>query len=249
MPVKKRMLPMIKKTKLITELLILLISFTSCAQKIEVVKDTVFLNESYPEYEFVYEKHFELEELNIPSQNKNIYREIQEAYDIFNGRFFDNYKERLQTKKENLIEQLKDNTIREDGYAFESYTIYYNLNHLLNLSIGIQIYGSPWEDIRYYTFDMKKDESIGANLFKDHDQLLQLINKKIKETEDTNFQADDLSSYQLVTDDNGRLTSVLFLIPNKEEQTNNGNTKYEVSVLSSEIKEFISDDYKKQLFR
>lgn len=238
---------MIKSIKLLGSSLIFLISLSSFAQKTEIIKDTVFINKYHLEYEFAHEKYFILEELNIPKQNQNVYLNIQKAYNIFNDHYFDDYNKRIQVKKDSLIKQIKENTIRENNYAFEIYTIYYDQNHLLNISVGIQIFGSPWEDIKYFTFDMKKDENIGTNLFKNQDQLLQLINNKILETQGVTFQTNDFSNYQIITDDKGILDSVIFIITNEEKRTNNRYLKYNISFSNAEIKSFISDKYKNRL--
>lgn len=94
---------------------------------------------------------------------------------------------------------------------------------------------------------MKKDENIGTNLFKNQDQLLQLINNKILETQGVTFQTNDFSNYQIITDDKGILDSVIFIITNEEKRTNNRYLKYNISFSNAEIKSFISDKYKNRL--
>ncbi len=71
----------------------------------------------------------------------------------------------MNAKKDTLKNFISTNSLRDNQYGFEKYKIYLNKNELLNVSVHIQSYGSPWEDTVYYFFDEMNDREIGENLF------------------------------------------------------------------------------------
>ncbi|HEX7869437.1 MAG TPA: hypothetical protein VF455_04920, partial [Chryseobacterium sp.] len=127
------------------------LSLFSYGQKVSILKDSICYNNIC----------YNLEELNLPTKNKKNYKKIQQTYDIFNSVIFESPDKRINAKKDTLKKILSENILKESQYGFEKYKIIFNKNDILNLSVKIQSYGSPWEDIKYYCFDTDVDEEIG----------------------------------------------------------------------------------------
>lgn len=150
-------------------LFILTFSFNSFAQNTYILKDSVCVSNEC----------FELQELKINNQNLEIYKKIQRSYDIFNGVLFEIPEKRMQAKKDTLKKLLNENSLRESQFGFEKYKIFFSKNGLLNLSVDISSYGSPWQDTRYFLFDLNSNKDIGDQLFVYKSQLFKLFDKKI----------------------------------------------------------------------
>src|SRR6187402_3386714 len=142
-----------------TFLLTLLFSASVNGQNLKILNDSIVIDNSY----------FKLQELEIISKNdlvKNkIYNTIQSAYNIFDGVYFNTPEERIKIKKDTLSKRILENRLRESNSGFEDYEIYYDKNNIINFSVSIQSYGSAWEGIKYYCFDLNNGKRIELDLF------------------------------------------------------------------------------------
>jgi uncharacterized protein YpbB len=158
-----------------TFLLIILFSAFTNSQNLKILKDSVFIDNSY----------FKLQELKITSKNNEannkIYKIIQNTYPIFDKPFFGSPEQRIKIKKDTISKYVLENSLRESNVGFEDYKIYYDKNNIINISIGIQSYGSPWEGTKYYCFDLNNGKRIGLDLFVNHQALLKKIRNKLNE--------------------------------------------------------------------
>ncbi|RXM40774.1 hypothetical protein BOQ62_04185 [Chryseobacterium sp. CH21] len=218
-------------------LFIFLFSLSSYAQDVFVLKDSVCISKEC----------FELQELKIETKNTGIYKKIQKSYDLFNGTFFDSPDKRLNAKKDTLKNLISTNSLRDNQYGFENYKIYLNKNGLLNVSLHIQSYGSPWEDTVYYFFDEMNDTEVGENLFVNKKMLLQVCRKKLKKDKTISFPIKNLSQYKINTNIAGNITGIDFIFYDEKNRNNSGYPEYSVSFTSKEIEKFIAPQYKKRL--
>ncbi len=220
-------------------LCIFLFSFTSYAQEVSILKDSVCTSKEC----------FELQELKIGTKNIGIYKKIQKSYDLFNGTFFDSAERRLNAKKDTLKNLISTNSLRDNQYGFENYKIYLNKNGLLNVSVYIQSYGSPWEDIVYYFFDEMNDTEVGENLFINKKMLLQVCRKKLKSDKSISFPINNLNQYKINTNTSGNITGINFIFYDEKNRTNSGYPEYSISFTWKEIKRFIASQYKERLIK
>lgn len=195
--------------------------------------------------------NFELQELQFCKENKKIYKDIQSVYNIFGGKFFATSTERLKAKRDLIDQSIKNNDLQESQIAFEKYDIFFNRNNIVNLSIGLQVYRSSWEETKYYCFDLKDNRSIGKSLFANSKKVVQLCNKRLKEEENLDyiFTTDDLANYQLKINSSGRLSEIVFIFSDFNERENSGYPKYYISFNINEIKKYLSPKYSTRLFK
>ena len=222
---------------LIKLVIICLCSGGAFAQKVYVLKDSVCIA---PEC-------FVLEEVKMPAKNADLYKKLQKTFDIFNGALFTSAEKRLQAKKDALNSHISTNSLRESQFAFEHYELLYNKKGLLNLSVGIQSYGSPWEVTKYYFFDMDRNIAIDEGLFTGKQVLLKLLSQKLKAQEDKYFRVTNLSQYIINHDDKGKVTGFTFIFHDEKNRTNSGYPEYTVLFKWKEIARFIVPEYKKSL--
>ncbi|MBO9693612.1 hypothetical protein [Chryseobacterium sp.] len=220
-------------------LCIFLFSFTSYAQEVSILKDSVCISKEC----------FELQELKIGTKNIGIYKKIQKSYDLFNGTFFDSPEKRLNAKKDTLKNLISTNSLRDNQYGFENYKIYLNKNGLLNVSVHIQSYGSPWEDTVYYFFDEMNDTEVGENLFINKKMLLQVCRKKLKSDKSISFPINNLNQYKINANTSGNITGINFIFYDEKNRTNSGYPEYSISFTWKEIKRFIAPQYKERLIK
>lgn len=220
-------------------LCIFLFSFTSYAQEVSILKDSVCISKEC----------FELQELKIGTKNIGIYKKIQKSYDLFNGTFFDSPEKRLNAKKDTLKNLISTNSLRDNQYGFENYKIYLNKNGLLNVSVHIQSYGSPWEDTVYYFFDEMNDTEVGEKLFINKKMLLQVCRKKLKSDKSISFPINNLNQYKINANTSGNITGINFIFYDEKNRTNSGYPEYSISFTWKEIKRFIAPQYKERLIK
>lgn len=220
-------------------LCIFLFSFTSYAQEVSILKDSVCISKEC----------FELQELKIGTKNIGIYKKIQKSYDLFNGTFFDSPEKRLNAKKDTLKNLISTNSLRDNQYEFENYKIYLNKNGLLNVSVHIQSYGSPWEDTVYYFFDEMNDTEVGEKLFINKKMLLQVCRKKLKSDKSISFPINNLNQYKINANTSGNITGINFIFYDEKNRTNSGYPEYSISFTWKEIKRFIAPQYKERLIK
>lgn len=217
--------------------LIFLCSTVACGQKVVILKDAVKYNSD----EYV------LEEIKIDSRVKHatlIQNQIQDANDIFNKPNFKIAEERLKAKKNTLIKLIKSDEFRQANYGFEQYTILFQNDKILNLSIQLQSFGSPFEVYKYFAFDLANGKKIDKSYFKDKDKLKKQIQLKLKEQAKTiKLTDEDLSSFILKSDAENKITGMTFVISDTENYKNSGYEKFEVDFLWTEIKKFLESNF------
>ncbi len=215
-------------------LFIFLLSLSSYAQNVSVLKDSVCISQ----------KCFELQELKIETKNTGIYTKIQKSYDLFNGTFFDSPEKRLNAKKDTLKNLISTNSLRDYQFGFEKYKIFLNKGGLLNISVHIRSYGSPWEDTVYYFFDEMNDTEVGEKLFVNKKILLQICRKKIKENNHIFFLIKDLNQYKIDANAVGEMTGINFIFHDEKNKTNSGYPEYSAYFTWKEIEKFIAPHYR-----
>ncbi|WP_265429371.1 hypothetical protein [Chryseobacterium sp. YIM B08800] len=139
---------------------------------------------------------------------------------------------------------MRQTPLRESQYGFEKYKILFDKKGLLNLSMKIQSYGSPWENTKYYLFDINDDTEIGENLFINKKMLLNLCNKKIKNQVGKCFNMKSLSQYKINTNNMGKGVDISFIFYDKS-----GYPQYLALFKWKEIENFISKKYKNLLLQ
>mgnify|MGYP003425502607 CR=1 FL=1 len=150
--------------------LFIFFSITAYSQNLKILKDSIFIDSNF----------MRIEELKINSNNEKVKNKIysitQSAYEIFEKPLLCLPEQRIKAKKDTLSNRVLKDALRETNSGFEHYEIYYDQNNIINISISLQSYGSPWEAIQYYCFDLNNGKRIGSNLFVNQQMLL----KKIK---------------------------------------------------------------------
>jgi len=222
---------------LINLVIIFLFSGSTFAQKVFVLKSSVC----------IYDEYYELQEIKMQAKNVDLYKQLQKSFDIFNGALFISAEKRLQAKKDTLNSLILKNSLRESQFGFEHYKILYNRKELLNLSVSVQSYGSPWEVNNYYLFDMAKNMEIGDGLFTGKKVLLKLLSQKLIDQEGKSFLISNLSQYIINIDDNGKVTGLTFIVQEERNRTNSGYPEYTVEFKWKEIEKFFIPQYKKSL--
>lgn len=227
--------------KKIILLIIISISVYGNSQNLNIINDSILIDNSY----------FKLEELRIISKNQlinhRIYKTIQSTYNIFDGVYFDTPEERIKIKKDTLSRRIVENRLRESNSGFEHYEIYYDKNNIINLSISIQSYGSPWEGIKYYCFDLNTGKKIGLDLFLKQDKLLKEIRTKLKiQGTKIGVKRNDLLNFKILVDRSKYVKGIDFSIFDTENYRNGGYEEFIVHFDWTEIKEYLSSIYKKR---
>ncbi len=212
------------------------------SQNLKILKDSVFVDSSF----------IVIEELkinsNIEKANNKIYAITQSAYEIFENPFVGKPEERIKMKKDTISNRILKNTLREVNSGFEHYQIYYDKNNIINISIGIQSYGSPWEAINYYCFDLNNGKQVGINLFVDQELLLKKIKKKLKDQDiDLSIKRNDLLNFKIITDKNKNISGLDFSIFDIKNYRNSGYEEFIVHFEWKEIEKYISPIFKKRL--
>jgi hypothetical protein len=227
-----------------TVLLTILFSAFANGQNLKILNDSIFIDNSY----------FKLQELKIISKNEliksKIYKTIQSTYNIFDGLYFDTPEERIKIKKDTLSKRVLENRLRESNSGFEHYEIYYDKNSIINLSIGIQSYGSPWEGIEYYCFDLNTGKRIGLDLFINLEALFKKCKNKLKDQNiNLSVKKTDLLNFKIITDKNKHISGIDFSIFDTENYRNSGYKEFIVHFDWSEIKEHISPMFKNRFLK
>ena len=191
-----------------------------------------------------------IEELKININDEivktKIYSVTQSTYDIFDKPFIGKPEKRIKIKKDTLTKRILENRLKESNSGFEHYEIYYDKNKIINLSIRIQSYGSPWEAKQYYCFDLSNGKRIGLNLFANQQTLLKKIKSKLKEQNiKLTLKTNDLLNFKIIT--NRGITGIDFSIFDTENYRNSGYEEYIVHFDWKDIKNHIQPIYCKRL--
>lgn len=211
------------------------------SQTFSIIKDSVLINSTY----------FVLEDFKINSNNKNatnnIYKIIQKTYNIFDKSLICEPNIRLKIKKDSLSNYVLNNKLNETNFGFEHYEVYFNKNGILNLSINIQSYGSPFEFQTIYCFDLNTGKKIESNLFINLKVLLKKCKTKLKENNNSiSIKNSDLSNFEITTDIDNNFTELNFIIFDKQYR-NSGYQKHIIHFKRKEIEKYISPVFKDRL--
>lgn len=226
----------------ITVLFLLLLSSGRLkSQTVQVLKDSVLLESNY----------YVLEELKFKTVNKHtaaIYGEIQGTFDIFNKPSFDKPEKRIKAKKDTLLELISNNELRQANYGFEHYEIFYDKNQLLNLSIELQSYGSPFEANRYFCFDLNTGKNVGQDFFINQTALLKCVKSRLKkQNEKIKPTLEALQNFKIVMDSKNAITGISFIITDTENYRNSGYEQFKVDFTWKEIQKYIATSFKKRI--
>ncbi|WP_165828293.1 hypothetical protein [Chryseobacterium phosphatilyticum] len=164
-----------------------------------------------------------------------------------NGTFFDIPEKRLKAKKDTLKNLISTNALRDNQFGFEKYKIFLNKSRLLNISVHIQSYGSPWEDTTYYFFDEINDTEVGEKLFVNKKVFLQICGKKLKTDKRISFQIKSINQYKIDTSKEGKITGINLIFHDEKNRTNSGYPEYSVYFTWKEIEKFITPQYRRRL--
>lgn len=212
------------------------------SQNIKILKDSVL----------VYSGFLIIEELKINPDvekiNNKVYAITQNTYEIFDKSFVGKPEDRIRMKKDTLSKRILNNTLRESNSGFEHYEIYYDKNKIVSLSIGIQSYGSPWEAIQYYCFDLNNGKRVGIDLFVDKPGLLGKIRKKLKD-QDINlpFKPNDLLNFKIIIEKGKSVPGFYFSVFDTKNYRNSGYEEFSVHFEWKEIERYIVPVFKKRL--
>lgn len=212
------------------------------SQNLKILKDSVFVDSGF----------LVIEELkinsNIEKANNKIYSITQSTYEIFEKPFVGKPEQRIKMKKDTISNRILKKTLREANSGFEHYEIYYDQNNIINISIAIQSYGSPWEAIHYYCFDLNNGQRVGINLFVAQQSLLKKIEKKLKDEEiELAIKPNNLLNFKIITDKNKNISGIDFSIFDTQNYRNSGYEEFTVHFEWKEIEKYISPIFKKRL--
>jgi hypothetical protein len=229
--------------KLIT-LVLVFFSISVNSQNLKILKDSVFVDSNF----------LVIEELkinsNIEKANNKIYAITQSTYEIFEKPYIGKPEERIKMKKDTISNRILKNTLRESNSGFEHYEIYYDKNNIINISIAIQSYGSPWEAIQYYCFELNNGKRIGINLFVNQQILLKKIRKRLKDQDkNLSIKPNDLLNFKIITDKNKTISGIDFSIFDTENYRNSGYEEFIVHFEWKEIENYISPIFKKRFLK
>ena len=227
------------KNKIIL-LFLIFFSISLNSQNLKILKDSVFADSNF----------LVIEELKININDEivknKIYAVTQNTYDLFDKPFVGKPEKRIKIKKDSLSKKILENRLKESNSGFEHYEIYYDKNKIINLSIAIQSYGSPWEAKQYYCFDLNNGKRIGLNLFVNQQTLLKKIRNKLKEEEvNLSIKVNHLSNFKIITNKN--ISGVDFSIFDTENYRNSGYEEYIIHFDWKDIKSHILPSFSKRL--
>jgi len=210
------------------------------AQQLIILKDSVQIGEIY----------YVLEEPKLSDQNRNVsmdfYKKVRNK-SILTTYFTATPEQRLKAKKDTLKALIASGELRQAGYGFEHYEVFYNQTRLLNLSVNIQSYGSPFESRKAYCFDLATGKNVGKTLFVNHSGLMKIINDKLKiQKKGLKINLETLDQYEMV-DDKGVLEGIKFLITDTVNYLNSGYEIFEVDLNKKEIASYLAPEFKKRL--
>ncbi|WP_374173289.1 hypothetical protein [Flavobacterium tructae] len=227
--------------KFITVVLIFF-SISLHSQNLRILKDSVYVDSGF----------LIIEELKINSSNEKVNHKVyaitQNTYEVFDKSFVGKPEDRIRMKKDTLSKRILNNTLRESNSGFEHYEIYYDKNKIVSFSIGIQSYGSPWEAIQYYCFDLNNGKRVGVDLFVDKPGLLKKIRKKLKD-QDINLplKPSDLLNFRIIIDKSKSVPDFYFSIFDTKNYRNSGYEEFSVHFEWREIESYIVPVFKKRL--
>lgn len=220
--------------------LMLLLLGQAKAQQLMILKDSVQIGEQY----------YVLEEPQLANQYSNVSMDIYKK--VRNKSIVGNYfsatpAQRLKAKKETLKALVANGTLREAGYGFEHYELFYDQAGLLNLSVSIQSFGSPFESRQAYCFDLSTGKILGKGLFVNHKGLLKMVDDQLKlQKKGLKINLEALDQYEIVNR-KGAIEGIKFLITDTVNYRNSGYEIFEVDLSRKQIAPYLAPEFKKRL--
>lgn len=220
--------------------LMLLLLDQAKAQQLMILKDSVQIGEQY----------YVLEEPKLANQYSNVsmdfYKKVRNK-SIMGSYFSATPAQRLKAKRDTLKALVASGTLREAGYGFEHYELFYDQAGLLNLSISIQSFGSPFESRQAYCFDLSTGKIVGKGLFVNHKGLLKIVDDKLKlQKKGLKVKLEALDQYEIVNH-KGTIEGIKFLITDTLNYRNSGYEIFEVDLNRNEIASYLAPELKKRL--
>jgi hypothetical protein len=227
----------------ITLLMLIFFIFSAKSQNLKILKDSIFIDSSY----------LIIEELKININNEKVTNKIyaitQSTYEILDKPFLGKPEERIKKKKDSINIRILENSLRELNTGFENYEIYFDRNNIINISIALQSYGSPWEAIQYYCFDLKNGERVGVDLFVKKQILLEKIRKKLNQKNiNLSLKLNDLLNFKIITDKERNISGINFSIFDTKNLRNSGYEEHIINFKKNEIIKHISSKYRARFF-
>lgn len=220
--------------------LILLLLGQAKAQQLMILKDSVQIGEQY----------YVLEEPKLADQYSNVSMDIYSkvrSKSIIGSYFSATPAQRLKAKKDTLKALVANGTLREAGYGFEHYELFYDQGALLNLSVSVQSFGSPFESQQAYCFDLSTGKTVGKSLFVNQKSLLKTVLKKLNlQKKGIKINLDVLDQYEIVNR-KGAIEGIKFLITDTVNYRNSGYEIFEVDLIRKEIAPYLAPEFKKRL--
>lgn len=229
-----------RNTIIFTMALILSFLTQTKAQQVSILKDSVQIGEQY----------YVLEEPQLANQYSNVAMDIYKK--VRNKSIMSSYlsatpAQRLKAKKDILKTLIANGTLREAGYGFEHYELFYDQVGLLNLSVSIQSFGSPFESRQAYCFDLSTGKILGNGLFVNHKGLLKVVGDKLKlQKKGLKLNLETLDQYEIVHH-KGVIDGIKFLITDTVNYRNSGYEIFEVDLNRKEIASYLVPEFKKRL--
>lgn len=207
------------------------------AQSAAVLKDSAAIGPDY----------YVLEELRLDAKDasaKQIYKRIRSASGVMESAISLSPEQRLRAKKDTLLALIAEETLREAGYGFEHYQVLYDKHGLLNLSVKVQSYGSPFESRQYYCFDLATGKEIGGTLFINSNRLLKAISEKLGQQQaGIRAKPEDLGKYEIVTGSGGSIEGIRFFVEDIGNYRNSGYQMHEAYFGRKDIERYLAPLY------
>lgn len=210
------------------------------AQQISILKDSVQIGKQY----YVLEEPKLANEYN--SVSMDIYKKMR-SKSIMGSYFMASPQLRLKAKKDTLKALIANGELRQAGYGFEHYEVFYDQAGLLNLSVNLQSYGAPFETRKAYFFDLSTGKTIGKALFVDHNGLVKMVGDKLKmQKKGLKINLGVLDQYEMISKGHG-IEGIRFLIMDTVNYRNSGYEIFEVDLNKKEIAPYLTPEFRKRL--
>ncbi|WP_113661136.1 hypothetical protein [Pedobacter nanyangensis] len=210
------------------------------AQQVKVLKDSVQIDGIY----------YVLEEIKLDNKNvplSAIYQKIRNPH-ILGSYISATPEQRLSAKKDTLKALMTSGELRQSGYGFEHYEVFYHKSGILNLLVNVQSYGSPFETKRYHCFDLNTGKILGKALFANHESLLEVLSEKLKmQKKGIKVSPAALDQYQIISDEKGHLNEIIFCITDTGQYRNSGYETFEVRLGKKELAFYLTPQFRKRL--
>ena len=224
------------KGSVVLRLLIFFICFLSAfgyGQNLVILKDSV----PYDSEQLI------LEEIKINLKSNagiSVQNQIQNANGIFNLPKLQSAEERLTVKKDTLIHLINSGELHSSNYGFDHYEILYQNDNMVNLSILLQSFGSPFEVRQYRTYDLKTGNLLDSSYFKNIEKLKKRIHSKLEQQgKEIKVSNGDLANFILEANSSNKITGITFVIADTENYRNSGYEQFEINLGRKEIEKHL----------